>query len=110
MRESKLPSAAKQVKLIPSGIRKNPGRFEPQTSCRVRAPLGEWIGPMALPLVVLGLKDQLVQGRILGSDRWNAQGPEGAGELACTWAQAFVLVAKADDRRCTIVVWERSQE
>lgn len=91
------------MKLKPSEVRESPDRFPPSTPCRVRAPLGEWIGAMAFPLGLLGLRNQLVTGDIRESDQWNAQGLEGAGELKCTWAQAFVLVAKSPDNRCSIM-------
>lgn len=91
-----------KVKLRPSELKAKPDRYEPHTPVKIRAPLGEWIGPMAYPMVILGMMDRLITGEILKSDRWNAQGLEGAGEMLCNWAEAYVLAAKADDRRCTV--------
>ena len=92
----------KSKPLTPSAVKSNPDRFKPDHPCTIRAPLGEWIGPMAYPLVLLGLKNDLITGPITDRDRWNAQGLEGAGELCTTWARAFVLCTKAADNRCTI--------
>jgi hypothetical protein len=92
------------MKLRPSQIKANPDRFSPDTVVIIRAPLGEWIGNMAFPLVILGMKDSLIRGDILDSDSWNAQGLEGAGQVVTNWARAFVLTAKAGDGRCTVIV------
>ena len=64
---------------------------DPEGACVVRAPLGELAGQMGFPLVILGLKDKIVTGRIKRGDHFNAHGLEGAFELMCTLAQAWVL-------------------
>lgn len=87
--------------LRPSQVKARPEQFSPDTPCTVRAPLGE-IDTMALPISLFGLKDAIRMVRIGPSDRFNAQGLEGAFEIDVPWCRAYVLVAKCAEYRAVV--------
>lgn len=93
-----------KIRMKPSEIRWQPDRFPPKRPCVVRCPLGELAGSLALPLMLLGIKsDRITTGPIVTTDRFNAQGLEGAAEIRTTWVEAFVLLARTDDHRAVVL-------
>ena len=90
------------IKLKPSQVKSNPSRFNHDRLVKIRFALGE-ITSIALPLRLFNLADSIQIGEIKESDKWNAQGLEGCGEITVTWAQAFVLCNKLDNLRATVL-------
>lgn len=98
------------MRLEASDVLKRPERFKPDTPCVVCVPTGEVCGDLALPIVLMKLKDDLVIRSILEKDNFAAQGLEGAVDIPCNWAKAFVLCHKIKSNRGYVLIPKISPE